>query len=321
MRVRPTTVATLSIVLAFATSFACSSSSDRGASSGGSSTSSGSGGPVVDASDAGEASTVAPDAAPPIDVDVSTGQMDFGGKTRKYTLAVPVDYSAARSYPLVMSFHGEPATGASQQQAFPFEAASKRDAIVVYPDGDGNHWDLYTATDQNADMPWIKALVDELASKYSIDKTRVLGTGYSNGSFFINQMACRFAGFFKAIAPNAGGAPNEDTIGGAKDGQGFLICPGGPIPTFVFHGDQDGTVSIASGAYDAFYWSHVNGCQVPSGSLSDGTPVPTTDRAPAPCKQYDGCGKPVTWCLFPGLGHWVAPNGAQIAWQYFNALP
>lgn len=245
--------------------------------------------------------------------------MQSGGKTREYMLAVPVDYDASKSYPLVMEFHGDGGNGPGMQQGYPFEAVSKREAIVVYPSGLYSTWDIYGAPDQNADQPFVRALVDEVASKYNIDKSRVLGTGYSSGGFLVNQMACRYQGLFRAIAPHAGGAPNEDALGGPKDGQGFLICPGGPTATFVFHGDADWTVDLESGKWAAYFWSHVNGCQEPG----TGDTMPTSAIAPSPCKQYDNCaaGKPVTICVFPGVGHVVAQPAPKIAWDYFKALP
>lgn len=313
--------------VAVASSYACSSNASDSSDSSGSSSSSGpasssggsSGGEPNDP-DSGGSSSGAPDApAPSGDVKVTHEQLVVGGQSRAYTLAVPVDYDPGRRYPLVMSFHGDGGTGAGMQEAWPFEAATKRSAIIAYPDGLGNAWDLDTTSAQNTDVQFVKELVAALAGRYSIDKGRILGSGYSKGGFFVNEMACRAGGFFKAIASHAGGAPYQERAGTTKDDAGFLICPGGPSPAFVFHGTADDGVAVGSGTFDAYYWSHVGGCAEP------GTPdsAPATPRAPAPCTQYDGCpaGKPVTWCPFRGVGHVVAPGAQAIAWSYFTALP
>lgn len=244
---------------------------------------------------------------------ITNEQMTVGGRTRNYVLVVPTNYDATRTYPLVMSFHGQPGNATGMQKAYPFEGASQSDAIVVYPDGTNSEWELYTLADQNADEPFVKALVDELAGKYQIDRRRVFGTGYSNGGFFINQMACRYHGFFKAIASNAGGAPEEpQNTSIPKDDSGVLQCPGGPIAALVLHGDQDDTVGVASGDWDATFWGHLNGCAA--------TRSATT---PSPCQKVDGCpaAMPVEWCLIPGMGHVVWTNGAKVAWDFFRALP
>ncbi|HEY8078201.1 MAG TPA: PHB depolymerase family esterase [Labilithrix sp.] len=254
-------------------------------------------------------------ANPPPDVTTTKGSMSFNGTTRTYVLAVPVDYSMTKSYPLVVDLHGDGGTGSQMQTDWPVESATHRDAIIVYPDGIGRTWDLYDTGSMNPDMPWIKALIDDLATKYSIDKTRVLGSGYSKGAFFVNEMACNYPGVFKAIAVYEGGAPDEEFNAAAtKDGQGYWTCPNEqPVAAFVFQGASDGTVTPDSGNFDAMYWAHINGC---GDSLSSTTP--------SPCQQYDGCpaGKRVTYCLVPGLNHVVwYPQGRAAAWSYFTALP
>ncbi len=220
-------------------------------------------------------------------------------------------YDATKKYPVVMSFHGNPGNAQGEQSAFPFESVSKNDAIVVYPNGEGGNWDLYTATDNNADMNWIKALPDELAKTLSIDKTRVFGFGYSGGGFFVVQFTCRFGGVFKAIASNAGGGPDEPEIGCTKRPSGCCDCPGGPIPSLIVHGDADGVVEPSSGDFSATCIAETNGC----GDSRSAT-------TPSPCQKADGCpaASPVKWCLVPGLGHTVWNQGMAEAWSFFNSL-
>jgi polyhydroxybutyrate depolymerase len=274
--------------------------------------------PGDDQGDDGGVETGTPDAKPPKDtgpppeVKVTAESLSVNGTTRTYTLVVPLNYSATKQYPLVMYFHGDGEDGAFLHDNFPFEEASHSDAILAYPDGANQTWDLYGVVGQNKDFDFINALVDDLAKKFSIDKQRVLGTGYSNGAFFINELACHFGGLFKAIAPHAGGAPDEEFDPKAKkDSSGFWICPGGSIPAIVFHGTADRGVAPSSGDFDAQYWAHVNGCQ--------DTRSATT---PTPCLKHDGCptGKQVEWCLITGLGHTVWDQGNATAWAFFNSL-
>ncbi len=195
---------------------------------------------------------------PPVYVKSTPETTTFGGQARKYNLSVPLDYDASKSYPLVLSFHGSPGTADGMLAVYPFDSASHQEAIIAYPNALGSDWDLGTATAQNPDLGFTKALVDELAGKLSIDKTRVYGFGWSGGGFFVNQVACRLRGLLRAMAVHAGGAPYADiNPGGLKypNGQPKCAADQGPIATLVVHGDQDDTVPFMGGDFDAHYWA------------------------------------------------------------------
>jgi polyhydroxybutyrate depolymerase len=249
------------------------------------------------------------------EVKATNESMNFNGTKRTYVLVVPTSYDATKAYPLVIDFHGDGGTGAQMRGDWPVESATHQQAIIVYPDGIGTTWDLYDTGAQNPDMPWIKALIDALAQKYNVDKSRILGSGYSKGGFFVNEMACNYPGTFKAIAVYEGGAPDEEfNSAGTKDAQGYWRCPNEQATAaFVFQGDADRSVTPDSGNFDGMYWAHVNGCA--------DTMSPTT---PSPCQEYASCpaGKRVTYCLIPGLDHVVwFPDGRTAAWSFFSALP
>ena len=294
--------------------FACSdktSTTDNGSSSGDSGAT-----PAPTGTSPPSSSGDTPDGSPPPppspDVVVTTETMEFGGISRKYLLGKPVDYDPAKSYPLVMSFHGNPAVAEDMVKFMPFDSASKKEAIIVYPQALNTAWDLYTPTDSNADMHWIEALPAEIAKKVNIDTARIYGFGYSGGGFFLPQFTCRFGGVFKAISVNAGGGPDEAQMGYQKHANGCYVCPGGPVAIIVTHGAEDGEVVPASGDFTKTCYATTNGC---GGSASP--------AAPAPCETYDGCptDKPVKWCLIPGLGHGVWPNAVAEAWNFFKSLP
>ena len=250
--------------------------------------------------------------APGVNVELTTETMEFGGRTRNYLLAKPVDYDASRSYPLVMSFHGNPGIAENMAKYIPFDAASKKEAIIVYPQAMNEAWDLYTPTDDNADMYWIEALPAEIAKKVNIDTARVFGFGYSGGGFFLPQFTCRFGGVFKAISVNAGGGPDEEQMGYGKHANGCYVCPGGPVPIIVTHGAKDTEVVPESGDFTKTCYATTNGC---------GSSV--SPASPAPCETYDGCpaDKPVKWCLIADLGHGVWPQAVAEAWAFFKSLP
>jgi polyhydroxybutyrate depolymerase len=241
--------------------------------------------------------------------------MDVNGVTRTYILAVPETYDAARAYPLVMLLHGNPGTAASMLATFPFDGASKQDAILVYPDGAGGNWDLYTPTATNADIPFIQALPAEIAKKHNVDTTRVFGSGYSGGAFFLNQITCRLPGIFKAFASHSGGAPYEQNNPPTWP-NGCVKCAGNPTPAILLHGTADPEVDPSGSQFAAACWATTNGC-----SNTDPSSWPGT--TPAPCVKDPTCAAatPVELCLVPGVGHTQWSQGAFVAWDFFKSIP
>lgn len=275
-----------------------------------------SGAPPSPTTNAGDGAAVSPDGAPPepeIFVNVTNETFEFGGRTRTYLLAKPVDYDASKSYPLVLSFHGSPGLASDMAKFLPFDSVSKKEAVIAYPQAASESWDLYTVTDNNADMYFIEALPAEIkANKANVDMSRIYGFGYSGGAFFITQFTCRFGGIFKAISVNSGGGPDEAQMGYDQHPNGCYVCPGGPIATIVTHGALDTEVEPASGDFTKACYATTNAC---GSSVSAATP--------APCEQYDGCpaGKPVKWCLIPGQGHGIWDNAISESWTFFKSIP
>ncbi len=254
-------------------------------------------------SSSGTTSTSSSGAVPSI-VNVTNESIDVDGLKRGYTLVVPKNYDAAKKYPLVLELHGNGGDGSSFHEGYPMEQASKDEAILAYPTAINSDWDLFDLPADNRDMRFMQVLVDALAAKYSIDKARVFGDGYSNGAFFLNELACR-VGFFKAIGNSAGGAPFDDP-------NGTTACAAvTKMPAIIMHGDQDNGVGVDSGQGTASYWAKVNGCK-----------TTLTATTPAPCKAYDGCpaNAPVHYCFISGLAHIWWDQAATTAWAFFKAL-
>lgn len=317
------TSASLFVVLAFA----CSDSDDAGSSSrndggpgnDGSTTSSGGQQPGnPDGSGGPDGSGDATPPPPETFVNVTTETVEYGGVTRTYLLAKPKNYDANTSYPLVLSFHGNPSNAAIQAGGLPFDSVSKTAAVIAYPqallaDESGfSNWDLYTPTDTNADMNWIRGLPAHIATTVNIDTSKVFGFGYSGGAFFLSQFTCRIGDVFKAVSINAGGAPYEAEMGYGQFGNGCYQCPAAAVATIITHGQVDDQVEPASGEYAKTCRATYNGC---GDTLSASTPEP--------CQIVDGCpaDKPVKFCFIPGQGHGPWAQAMTSAWAFFLAAP
>jgi polyhydroxybutyrate depolymerase len=272
------------------------------------------GGPNDEAGGGGNDATAATDSSMPQELwNVTLETVNVKGTNRTYTLSVPKNYDAGRSYPVVLVFHGDGGDGAGLRGYYFFESASGTDAIVAYPDGTGGTWDLYDPDPNNPDFDFVGSLIDQVAGKYNIDKSKVLGTGWSNGAFFVNEVACNRPGLFAVIAPNSGGAPGtNDANWPLKYPNGFMKCVNNeaPTPAYIVHGKNDATVTPDSGEFDDSYWSYVNGCASTS-----------TATTPTPCISSDACpaGEAVVYCEIPGMGHAVWSGTAAGAWAFFKA--
>jgi polyhydroxybutyrate depolymerase len=266
----------------------------------------------------GGAPPPAVDATPPPPPTVVTNEtVQVWGSARTFVMVAPKDVVPAKAYPVVFVFHGDGGNGSGMRSWLTLDAQSGADAIVVYPDGKNATWDLYTPAASNADNAFVDAMLEAVKAKYTVDGARVFGSGYSSGAFFINQIACRRSGFFRAIAPNAGGAPQEpsDPAATTWPGTSYTKCAGqtGGVAAIVMHGPDDYVVGTKSGTYDARYWAHVNGCDD-----SESTRTPTT---PSPCVQHAGCpsDKRVLYCEIPGVGHGIWNESAKATWAFFSA--
>lgn len=106
-----------------------------------------------------------------------------------YWLYVPSNYSADRSWPLVITLHGTYGWDGSQPQISEWKAlAEQRGLIVAAPDLRSAQGILPVVRsiwyqDLDTDEKAILALIDELVAKYHVDPDAVLLTGFSAGGY------------------------------------------------------------------------------------------------------------------------------------------
>ena len=231
--------------------------------------------------------------------------MPIFGRTRTYTLVVPPDYAASSSWPLVFVLHGHGGSGSQVRAAFDLEGAARGRALFVYPDAARGGWDLDAPASKNPDVALFDAILAVTQSSYCVDLRRVFVTGFSNGAYMANQLACRRGDLVRAVASHSGGGPYETT--GEYDAQGNLVCNGKPVASLVVHGASDGTVAPSEGQKSIDHWTHANHC---AGS---------TATSPAPCITFQGCSNPVVTCKVPALGHSIWPQARPLVWSFFEA--
>jgi polyhydroxybutyrate depolymerase len=127
---------------------------------------------------------------------------------------MPQAQSAPKALPVVLNFHGAMSNGKQQETYSGMDSTADRFGfIAVYPNGTGRlgylTWNAglccgYAMFHHEDDVRFVLALIDDLASRAPIDRSRIYATGLSNGAMMSYRLAAEAAGHFAAIAPVAG---------------------------------------------------------------------------------------------------------------------
>jgi polyhydroxybutyrate depolymerase len=183
------------------------------------------------------------------------GDHDFsiriGGLERYYSVHVPPSYDPNRLTPVILNFHGGGGNPKSQRTITTMDQASDRFGfLAVYPQGTGAKFKLinpqgYTWNAGTCcgwamkngidDVGYVRAMLDDLAGQFNIDKKRVYATGISNGAMMCYRLACELSDRIAAIAPVAG----PIGVTGCK--------PSRPVSVMHFHGIADQFAPFAGG--------------------------------------------------------------------------
>lgn len=167
--------------------------------------------------------------------------IDVNGKTRTYWLYVPKD--CPENAPLVVAMHG--AGGSSQDQSPHFnEIADKEKFMVAYPQGlpinfavfGGNVNGWNASGQENDDVNFIRALVEDANQHHTIDRNRVYACGFSNGGMNAYALANTCSDVFAACASISGFPLNEFHLRHTNER---------PVPFLHIHGKKDDFVKYS----------------------------------------------------------------------------
>ncbi len=178
-----------------------------------------------------------------VDKIVNISVKDDKGKTetRSYRLYVPAN--VADNAPLVVSLHG---ANGNQWANRPMttEVADDEGFIVVYPQG--KTVDFYLAGmnttgwvssgEVNADVEFIKAVIEDVKKNYSVDSKRIYCCGFSNGGMMTYALSNTCADIFAAFASISGFQMNEFH---------FRHTGVRPVPFLHIHGKADDFVKYS----------------------------------------------------------------------------
>jgi len=131
-----------------------------------------------------------------------TGVMHAANDTSErggFSLYIPEHYDPAREYPLVMALHGGSGHGRLFLWSWLREARS-RGVILVAPTAIGSTWSLM---EPEVDSANLVRVLEQLASEWRVDRTRMLLTGMSDGGTFSLLNGLDDASPFTHLAPVA----------------------------------------------------------------------------------------------------------------------
>ena len=119
------------------------------------------------------------------------------GSRGGFSLYVPEYYTADREWPLVMALHGGSGNGRNFLWSWLRDARSFG-AILVAPTATGTTWALMG---EDADTPNLNRILDDVHSRWNIDRKRLLLTGMSDGGTFCYVTGLGGASPFTHLAP------------------------------------------------------------------------------------------------------------------------
>lgn len=226
------------------------------------------------------------------------GTIQMDGLNRTYHVHLPAAYNANVQYPVVIILHGARGQGEQIAAYTGFSGlADKENFIAVYPDGYNRLWSVGWK-DSNSqskidDVAFIRQMIDNISSQYSVDQQRIYVTGMSMGGMFSHRLAIELSDRIAAIAPVSGTLPERMAA----------QVPNGKMPVLMLHGTADPIVPYQGGLVGpqnfvqtgrlnvsnlsveetARYWAKENGCQLEpvtaktiDSNSSDGTKVIVT---------------------------------------------
>ncbi len=132
--------------------------------------------------------------------EVSVGVHHFGNEKKErggFSLYVPENYDPSKSYPLVVALHGGSGHGRDFLWSW-IRSARSRGVIVLSPSSSDATWSLMGPDE---DSPNLERMLAHVAETWSIDTTKLLLTGMSDGGTFTYVQGLQTDSKFTHLAP------------------------------------------------------------------------------------------------------------------------
>ena len=248
--------------------------------------------------------------------------------TLAYKVYVPADYDAdpARRFPLVVMLHG------CTQSPDDFAAGTRMNALadqhgllVAYPAQSANAngskcWNWFRPQDQlrgKGEPALIAGVTAQVGADYRVDPARVYVAGLSAGAAMAVVLGRTYPEVFAAVGVHSGlpyrAAHDVGSAFAAMKGGGARVSDAGThalVPTIVFHGDRDHTVSHANGS--AVIAQLGDGGVAALVQSSEEAGIATGGRRYTRTRYVDKAGRPVVedWRVHGGGHAWMGGSAS-----------
>ncbi|MFQ5806758.1 MAG: alpha/beta hydrolase-fold protein [Phycisphaerae bacterium] len=159
--------------------------------------------------------------------------IEFDGRTYRYAVWVPADYTPRKRWPVILFLHGKGECGDDGQShttvglGKAIRSHPKRfPALVVMPQiPAGRRW-------EGSMQVLALATLEATLKEYHVDRARVVLTGLSLGGYGTWLLGARHPETFCALVPICGGGDSADADRLAR------------VPIWCFHGEADAVVPV-----------------------------------------------------------------------------
>lgn len=244
-----------------------------------------------------------------------TRAFPFNGESRAYKLYVPAAGTGA-ARPLLVMLHGCTQSPDDFARGTRMNAIAEENGfIVAYPEqtttaNAARCWNWFNPQDQrrgSGEPALVAGIVQQIIDDLSVDRRRVFVAGLSAGAAAAVVLGANYSDLFAGIGVHSGlacGAAKDvgTALSAMRDGARGSGAISLPVPTIVFHGDRDRTVTPANG--DAVV-AQVAGRRVLRAVRSDGVSKGGIAFTRTAWAEVDGR---------PALEHWSL-HGAGHAWS------
>ena len=253
---------------------------------------------------------------------------------RYYIIYRPTSSTPEDNLPVLFALHGYGSTAETHKSYTQYEPLAENNRfIVVYPQGykletqltnSSSHWNsgAWTIGSNIDDVSFISTLIEIVASKINIDRSRVYSSGMSNGGFMSYHLACNLSSKIAAVA----------SVTGSMSKETYEDCnPAHPTSILQVHGTIDATVPFDGNSALGMrsindvmdYWNLYNACDVdPTSIITDYFDIEIAVQH----DTYSNCLNDVHVELYKieGMGHRWPNKGrygisaTEIIWEFIN---
>jgi len=227
---------------------------------------------------------------------------------RSYHVKLPDDWDGRSPMAVMLHFHGWARQGTLIVKHGRISGATrKRNVLLLAPNGRNKTWNFWSAGSD--DVSFARAVLEDAAKRYPIDRDNIFVSGYSFGSAMAWRFVCDDGADIRALLAVSGTLDQDEP------------CATAPQEVRHVHGLKDTVMDFPFGPggdtlYPVQLWRDMLDCSTPTASSK----YATTDKDRFERTTWGACnaGRAVTLDLHP-RGHFI-PRG-WFARQLDDLLP